>query len=150
MSKSVMLAAGEDLLVAPSRTTSSGVVLSQPGILALGDVMEWSGQTGLLLCVVTRLETVDELTGVICADAPGTLCYGSMCAAGGDESSQDNRGEHDGIFLVSVGLLNLCNLSDGDPRAQRPCPVLPGVHMFIVLEGRQGRNARCPLPSKRN
>lgn len=33
MSKSVMLAAGEDLLVAPSRTTSSGVVLSQPGIL---------------------------------------------------------------------------------------------------------------------
>lgn len=98
ISKSVMLADGEDWLVAPSRTSSRGVVLSQPGIL-LEKMVEGMGQSAL--CVLTRLEAVNGLTGEICADAPRTLCYGSMGATGSDESSQNGRGEHRGFFLVS-------------------------------------------------
>lgn len=142
MSKSVMLADGEDWLVAPSRTSSRGVVLSHPGIL-LEDTVEWMELSAL--CVLTRLEAVNQLTREICADAPRTLCYRSMGATGSDESSQNNRSEHCGLFLVSVGLLSLCNLSEDNCRTSRPYyPVRPGVHLFIGLEGRQGRNARFP------
>lgn len=105
--------------------------------------MRWSGRRVLLLCAVTRLEAVNQLTGEICADTPGTLCYGSMRTAGGDESSQNKRGEHHGLFLVSVVLLNLCNLSEGDRKAQRLYPVLPGGSCVYSAGGTA--REKCPM-----
>jgi hypothetical protein len=110
MSKSVMLAAGEDLLVAPSRTTSSGVVLSQPGI-----VLKWWARVSGGLCWSAPLWTfaLGQLTRKVGAYAPVTLCYGCMSAASGDESSQDNRSEHDGLLRLSVVELRMCEVEYG-------------------------------------
>lgn len=72
-----------------------------------------------------------------------------MGATGSDESSQNSRGEHCGLFLWSVEMLSPCNLSENNYRTLRPYyPVLPGVHLFIVLE--DGKEEMPDSPAKQS
>lgn len=93
ISKSVMLAAGEDLLVALSRTTSSGVALSQPRIV-LDRVVEQVEQALL----VRSKKALDQHTCEVCPNTPVALCYSGVSATSSDERSQEGRGEYNGIF----------------------------------------------------
>lgn len=59
-----------------------------------------------------------------------------MGAAGGDESSQDNRGEHDVLFLLSVVFWICVTCQRDDRKAQRLYPVLPGGSYVYRWDGK--------------